>query len=78
MLHVEPAPDQALLTVYSKPKGVIVVDDEDTDETTPATVEIRADQANRIQVRFGDATVSQPKEVIGKAGTRYKVFIRQE
>ena len=76
--HPEPTADQALLTVYSKPDGQILVGGKDTGKQTPATVEITVDQVNRVQVRFGDGTISDAKEVTGKAGTRYKVFIKKK
>jgi hypothetical protein len=73
--HPEPAADQALLTVYSSPQGVVMIDGRDTGKITPATVELKVDELNKVQVRFDDDSVSAAKEVTGKAGVRYKVFI---
>jgi hypothetical protein len=77
-LKREPAADQSLLTVYSKPYGTILVGGKFTDQRTPATVEIAVDDVNVITVQFDDGSVSSPKEVTGEARKRFKVFVRKK
>jgi hypothetical protein len=66
----------ARVTVYSKPKGTVVIDGEATGETTPVTVEFEPGTA-QVQVRWGEDAISEKKKVRGESGQRIKLFYRK-
>lgn len=66
----------ARVTVYSKPKGAIVLDGNDTGKQTPSTISTEAG-AHKIQVRFESGELSEPKTVRVENGKRIKLFFRE-
>jgi hypothetical protein len=65
------------VTVYSKPRGTIIVDGEQKDEGTPGTVEIDPGR-HRISVKFRDGSRASTKTVRVRKGSRIKLFFRQK
>jgi len=64
------------LTVYSKPRGTIVVDGDDTGLKTPRSIEATPGK-HRIRVKFQEGDQSEPKTVELEKGDRIKLFFRQ-
>lgn len=74
----EDIPDEeAQITVYSRPRGTIFVDETDRGEETPGTVSV--DPGRReVQVRYEDGELSETKVVRAREGSRIKLFFRQD
>jgi hypothetical protein len=65
------------VTVYSKPKGDIMVDGRSTGEQSPGTVDVEPGR-HEIQVRFEDGEESEQKIVRVREGSRIKLFFREK
>jgi len=65
------------ITVYSKPVGEVLVDGEPTGMMTPGEVVVDPGR-HEIQVKFGEGELSGVKVVKMRAGTRAKLFFRQQ
>ncbi|RAL20023.1 hypothetical protein DL240_19140 [Lujinxingia litoralis] len=72
----EPADGQGRITVYSRPRGAVVVNGSDRGQQTPGTVEVEAGR-HEVQVRYEDGEVSEKKVVRVREGSRIKLFFRQ-
>lgn len=73
----EPVGDgQGQITVYSRPRGSILVAGRDTGEQTPGSVDIEEGR-HEVQVRYEDGEVSETKVVRVREGSRIKLFFRQ-
>jgi hypothetical protein len=68
---------QGRVTVYSKPKGSIIVDGEPRDQQTPGTVQVPAGRHD-VQVRFEEGGTSESKTVRVRQGSRIKLFFRKD
>ena len=64
------------VTVYSKPRGTIVIDGKDSGKKTPNTVETEVGR-HEVQVRYEDGKLSEKKIVRTRKGSRIKLFFRQ-
>jgi TPR repeat protein len=67
----------ARITVYSKPKGEIVVDGDSTGTMTPGTVSV-TDGEHTVSVKFEGGVVSEEKLVRARSGSRIKLFYRKK
>lgn len=65
------------VTVYSKPRGQVLVDSKDSGKKTPNTVDAEPGR-HEIQVRYEDGEVSEKKIVRVRKGSRIKLFFRQK
>jgi hypothetical protein len=65
------------VTVYSKPKGKIMVDGNENGESTPSTVNVEPGR-HELQVAFDDGEISEKKIVRVREGSRIKLFFRQK
>jgi hypothetical protein len=65
------------VTVYSKPRGQIIVDGTDQSKRAPNTVDVEVGR-HEVQVRYDDGEVSEKKVVRVRKGSRIKLFFRQK
>lgn len=65
------------VTVYSKPKGEILIDKRGSNERTPGTVTVEPGR-HEVQVRFEDGEESEKKIIRVRKGSRIKLFFRQK
>lgn len=73
----EPAGDgTGQITVYSRPRGTIIVGGRDSGEETPGSVDIEEGRHD-VQVRYQDGQISETKVVRVREGSRIKLFFRQ-
>lgn len=68
---------QGRVTVYSKPKGDIMIDGDGTGERTPGTVEVEPGR-HEVQVRFEGGEESEKKIIRVRKGSRIKLFFREK
>lgn len=68
---------QGRVTVYSKPKGDILIDGNGTGERTPGTVEVEPGR-HEVQVRFEGGEESEKKIIRVRKGSRIKLFFREK
>lgn len=68
---------QGRVTVYSKPKGTVIVDGGSTGENTPGTVDVKPGR-HEIQVKFESGEQSEKKIVRVRKGSRIKLFFREK
>jgi hypothetical protein len=68
---------QGRVTVYSKPKGMIMIDGGDKGEKTPGTVDVEPGR-HEVQVNFEDGEESEKKIIRVRKGSRIKLFFRQK
>ncbi|MFP4597121.1 MAG: PEGA domain-containing protein [Persicimonas sp.] len=68
---------QGRVTVYSKPKGTVIVDGGGTGENTPGTVDVKPGR-HEIQVKFESGEESEKKIVRVRKGSRIKLFFREK
>lgn len=68
---------QGRVTVYSKPKGDIMIDGNGTGERTPGTVEVDPGR-HEVQVRFEGGEESEKKIIRVRKGSRIKLFFREK
>ncbi len=64
------------ITIYSKPRGQILIDGEDQGERTPNTVDT-SEGRHEVQVKYEGGEVSEKKIVRVRKGSRIKLFFRQ-
>lgn len=75
---LEDIPDEeSQITVYSRPRGTIFVDERDFGEETPGTVSVEPGR-REVQVRYEDGQMSETKVVRAREGSRIKLFFRQD
>lgn len=67
---------QGRITVYSRPRGAVLVNGSDRGQQTPGTVDVEAGR-HEVQVRYEDGEVSEKKVVRVREGSRIKLFFRQ-
>ncbi len=65
------------VTVYSKPRGQILVDGADQSKRAPNTVDVEVGR-HEVQVRYDDGEMSEKKVVRVRKGSRIKLFFRQK
>lgn len=65
------------ITVYAQPQGEILIDDGETGEGTPGTVDIEPGR-HEVKVRYEDDEMSETKTVRVRQGSRVKLFFRQD
>lgn len=65
------------VTVYSKPKGKIIIDGNESGDSTPSTVNVEPGR-HELQVAFDDGEISEKKIVRVRQGSRIKLFFRQK
>lgn len=70
------AEGQGRITVYSRPRGQILVGERDMRQETPGTVDVDAGR-HEVQVRYEDGEISETKVVRVREGSRIKLFFRQ-
>lgn len=68
---------QGRVTVYSKPKGQILIDKRGTGERTPGTVKVEPGR-HEVQVRFEGGKDSEKKIIRVRKGSRIKLFFREK
>lgn len=73
----EENPDEGRVTVYSNPKGEILVDGVATGESSPGTVNV-APGRHEVQVRYESGQESERKIVRVREGSRIKLFFREQ
>ena len=64
------------ITVYSKPRGTVIIDGKDTGTAAPNTVEAE-DGRHEVQVKYEGGEVSEKKIVRVRKGSKIKLFFRQ-
>ena len=64
------------VTVYSKPRGDIMLDGKDAGKRTPNTIDAEEGR-HEVQVRYESGEVSEPKIVRVRKGSRIKLFFRE-
>ena len=64
------------VTVYSKPRGDIMVDGKEAGKRTPNTVEVDEGR-HEVQVRYESGEISEKKIVRARKGSRIKLFFRE-
>lgn len=64
------------VTVYSKPRGDILIDGKDVGKRTPNTAEA-PEGRHEVQVRYEDGAISEKKIIRVRKGSRIKLFFRQ-
>ncbi|MEM1349483.1 MAG: PEGA domain-containing protein, partial [Myxococcota bacterium] len=67
---------QGRVTVYSKPRGDIIIDGASKGKMTPNTVDTEPGR-HEVQVKYEDGEVSEKKIVRVREGSRIKLFFRQ-
>jgi len=67
---------QGRVTVYSKPRGDIMIDGQSKGKMTPNTVDTEPGR-HEVQVKYEDGEVSEKKIVRVREGSRIKLFFRQ-
>jgi hypothetical protein len=68
---------QGRVTVYSKPKGTIMIDGGAKGEQTPGTVDVEPGR-HEVQVRFESGDESEKKIIRVRKGSRIKLFFREK
>lgn len=69
--------DDSQITVYSRPRGTIYVDNTNRGEDTPGSVSVEPGR-REVQVRYEDGQMSETKVVRAREGSRIKLFFRQD
>ncbi|MFW5965994.1 MAG: PEGA domain-containing protein [Persicimonas sp.] len=69
--------EQGRITVYSKPKGQVVLDGKKTGDKTPGTIDVDAGR-HEVQVEFDDGKTSEEKVARVREGSRIKLFFRDD
>lgn len=64
------------ITVYAKPRGIVILDGKDTGKKAPNTVTAELGR-HEVQVRYTDGEVSEKKIVRVRKNSRIKLFFRQ-
>ena len=64
------------ITVYSKPRGTVIIDGKDTGTAAPNTIDAE-DGRHEVQVKYEDGVVSEKKIVRVRKGSKIKLFFRQ-
>jgi hypothetical protein len=68
---------QGRVTVYSKPKGTIMIDGAAKGEQTPGTVDVEPGR-HEVQVKFEGGEESEKKIIRVRKGSRIKLFFREK
>lgn len=67
--------DYGQVTVYSKPKGQIVIDGEPSGENSPGTVKVEPGRHD-VKIQYDNGDTSETKTVRVRRGQRLKLFFR--
>ncbi len=75
--HDDDQKSEGRVTVYSKPKGEILIDKSGSGERTPGTVKVEPGR-HEVQVRFEGGKDSERKIIRVRKGSRIKLFFREK